>query len=124
MTRIDTAIKTREIVTIGPRAGHAVGLKGIALGYSGQYDTVKIGFVDEAGNYTGEFTKIIAKHVVFAAPKTEDHSGCQSNEERSPFNTGRKTCLGSVTARRVSYGLGTSWKCAKHWNDDAAEGSR
>lgn len=123
--RIDTAIKNREIVRIGDRAGHAVGEVGIALGYNAQYDSVKIGFVDDAGNYTGESTKIKANHVEFIDPvavkavpvEIPDHGGCQSNEERSPFSTGRKTCAGEVTARRVPYGLGTSWKCSKHWSD-------
>lgn len=67
MNRIDTAITNREIVKIGARAGHAQGLKGIALGYNANYDTVKVGFVNESGEYTGEYTKVGAAHIEFVA---------------------------------------------------------
>lgn len=128
MNRIDTAITNREIVKIGARAGHAQGLKGIALGYNAQYDTVKVGFVNESGEYTGEYTKVGAAHIEFVTEteavqpsevKTPEvsapsnHWGCSANEERSPFHTGRKTCAGEVTANRTPDGI--VWLCERHW---------
>lgn len=123
MNRIDNAIRNRETVAIGSGAGHAVGMRGIALGYNVQYDTVKVGFVNESGEYTGEYTKVGAAHIEFIETEepVTDHNGCGSNEERSPFSTGRKTCTGPVTGRSVLLGLGTSWKWAKHWDDYAQD---
>lgn len=64
MNRLTTAIDNREIVRI-VNAGPRTGLVGIALGYNAQYDTVKVGFVDEAGEYTGEYTKAGCSQIEF-----------------------------------------------------------
>lgn len=58
MDSIDNAIRNRSLVRITERSGHGKGLVGIALGYNAQYDSVKVGFVDDQGNYTGEYTKV------------------------------------------------------------------
>lgn len=65
MARLNTAIDNREIVRIGARAGRLVGTVGIALGYNANYHTVKIGFVDENGEYNGESTRIGANHIEY-----------------------------------------------------------
>lgn len=59
-TELDTAINNRAMVRITNRSGHAKGLSGIALGYNRFYHTVKVGFVDDNGNYTGDYTKVSA----------------------------------------------------------------
>lgn len=53
-------IKTplRTMIKVSDTHGWAAGKVGLYLGYNAQYDTVKVGFVNEAGEYTGEFTKV------------------------------------------------------------------
>lgn len=60
---LDEATKNRAIVT--GKVGQTV-VTGIALGHSlrrSSVPTVKIGFVDESGNYTGDFTHVPAGNV-------------------------------------------------------------
>lgn len=56
--QINQAISTRARVQISERNGWAAGTEGLALGYSDLYDSVKVGFVDASGSYTGEYTKV------------------------------------------------------------------
>lgn len=63
MWDLSSAIVNRSTVRITDYSGHAVGLTGILLGYNAMYDSVKVGFVDQAGEYTGEYTKVSRKAV-------------------------------------------------------------
>lgn len=58
LTDIDTAVAQRAAVKISDRSGHAAGTTGILMGYHAGYDNVKVGFVDESGEYTGDFTTV------------------------------------------------------------------
>lgn len=58
ISQIDTAVADRAPVKISERNAWAPGIKGILLGYRDLYDNVKVGFVDESGQYTGEFTTV------------------------------------------------------------------
>jgi hypothetical protein len=51
---IDTHVAARAAVRI--TFGPAKGMTGILLGYNQQYDTVRVGFLDENGAYSGEKT--------------------------------------------------------------------
>jgi hypothetical protein len=57
-TQIDNAVSTRARVRISENHGWAAGKEGIAMGYHASYNNLKVGFVDEAGEYTGESTVI------------------------------------------------------------------
>ncbi len=63
MDQINEAIRNRSAVRISDRNGYHKGLTGIALGYRAAYGSIKVGFVDADGQYTGEFTMVAAKHV-------------------------------------------------------------
>jgi len=63
MEAIHTAIRDRSAVRVSERHGWAAGLTGIAMGYGWLYDSVKVGFVDDAGRYTGEFTRVPSRAV-------------------------------------------------------------
>jgi hypothetical protein len=63
MNRLNAAIENREIVRVA--SGRIAGREGIALGYNAQYDTVKLGFIDENDQYTGEYTKVGRKEIEF-----------------------------------------------------------
>ena len=54
----ETAVHHRSVVRIKDTSVFAAGRTGIALGYHDSYDTIKVGFVDESGMYTGEFTTV------------------------------------------------------------------
>lgn len=58
ITTVESLINTRGMIKISERNGWAAGTVGIALGYNAQYDTVRVGFVDAEGNYTGEKTTV------------------------------------------------------------------
>lgn len=51
---IRTPLRTRIKVS----DGWAADVEGIYLGYNAQYDSVKVGLVDEDGNYTGDHTRV------------------------------------------------------------------
>lgn len=62
-TQIDQAVSTRARVRIGERNGYHKGVEGIAMGFRSAYESIKVGFVDETGEYTGESTTVYFKHV-------------------------------------------------------------
>lgn len=55
---LDRLISTRGLVKISDRNGWAAGVTGIALGFRPLYGNVKVGFVDDMGEYTGEYTLV------------------------------------------------------------------
>ncbi|MFJ8676832.1 hypothetical protein [Streptomyces sp. NPDC093589] len=61
--QIDKAVSTRARVRISERLGWAAGMEGIAMGYRATYDSIKVGFVDTDGDYTGEYTTVPRKSV-------------------------------------------------------------
>jgi hypothetical protein len=65
---IKTPLRTR--IRISDGNGWAAGVEGIYMGYNANYDTVKVGFVDADGNYTGDHTRVSrsAATVVEKAP--------------------------------------------------------
>lgn len=65
---INTPLRTR--IRISDDNGWAAGIECIYLGYNAQYDSVKVGFVDADGNYTGDHTRVprSAASVVDTAP--------------------------------------------------------
>lgn len=66
ISQTDQAVTTRAAVRISQNNGWAKGTNGIALGYNTYYDTIKVGFTDDNGQYTGEYTKVSRKHVDLA----------------------------------------------------------
>ncbi|MFE2640234.1 hypothetical protein ACFXKF_36725 [Streptomyces scopuliridis] len=56
--QIHEAVSTRAGVRISERNGWAAGVEGIAMGYRDNYDSLKVGFVDAEGKYTGEYTTV------------------------------------------------------------------
>jgi hypothetical protein len=66
--QIDQAISTRALVRISDTHGWAPGVTGIAMGFRPNYGTIKIGFVDGNGKYTGEFTVVSYKSVELVEP--------------------------------------------------------
>ncbi|MDQ0809790.1 hypothetical protein QFZ63_001504 [Streptomyces sp. B3I7] len=58
MAQIDQAVSTRGRIRISKRNGWAAGVEGIAMGYCASYDSIKVGFLDADGNYTGEYTTV------------------------------------------------------------------
>jgi hypothetical protein len=58
MAQIDQAVSTRARIRISKRNGWAAGLEGIAMGYRAAYDSIKVGFLDADGNYSGEYTTV------------------------------------------------------------------
>lgn len=69
---IGNAVTTRARVRITEGNGHHKGVTGIALGYNAQYDSIKVGFIDANGNYTGDYTVVSVQHVevIESAPET------------------------------------------------------
>lgn len=57
-SQINKAVTTRAHVRISERNGWAAGVEGIALGFRNLYGTIKVGFVDANGDYTGEYTTV------------------------------------------------------------------
>lgn len=66
--QIDQAVSTRARVRISKDHGWAPGVEGIAMGYRPNYGTIKIGFADTDGKYTGEFTVVSSKSVELVEP--------------------------------------------------------
>lgn len=58
LNTLETLIAGRGTVKISDRNGWGAGRTVIALGYSLQYDWVRVGFMDESGEYTGERTSV------------------------------------------------------------------
>lgn len=58
MAQIDQAVSTQARIRISNRNGWAAGVEGIAMGYRTSYDSIKVGFLDADGNYTGEYTTV------------------------------------------------------------------
>lgn len=71
-SQICQAVDTRAKVRVSERNGYHKGLIGIAMGYRDTYGSVKIGFLDENGNYTGDYTTVHADHVELVEPETEE----------------------------------------------------
>jgi hypothetical protein len=57
-SQIAKAVSTRARVRISERNGWAAGVEGIALGFRNLYGSIKVGFVDANGDYTGEYTVV------------------------------------------------------------------
>ena len=57
------AVVTRSRVRISNRNGWAQGIEGIALGYRPGWGSVKVGFIDDDGSYTGDWTVVPVLHV-------------------------------------------------------------
>jgi hypothetical protein len=53
---VDTTLRT--MIKVSDTHGWAAGTVGLYLGYNAQYDSVKVGFVDADGEYTGEYTRV------------------------------------------------------------------
>ena len=66
--QIDQAVSTRALVRISATHGWAPGVTGIAMGFRPAYGSIKIGFVDSKGAYTGEFTVVSHKSVELVEP--------------------------------------------------------
>ncbi|MFC1420779.1 hypothetical protein [Streptacidiphilus cavernicola] len=79
---IGTAVTTRALVRITEGNGHHKGVAGIALGYNAQYDSIKVGFIDASGNYTGDYTTVAVQHVevVESAPEAT-HTATEATPE-------------------------------------------
>lgn len=60
MAQINKLIDNRSLIRVTNRSGHAKGLVGIALGYNPNYHSIKVGMVDDAGKYTGDYVKVSA----------------------------------------------------------------
>ncbi|MET8571801.1 hypothetical protein [Streptomyces sp. NPDC004783] len=58
MAQIDQAVSTQARIRISKNNGWAAGVEGIAMGYRASYDSIKVGFLDADGNYTGEYTTV------------------------------------------------------------------
>lgn len=52
------AVITRSKIRVNSNHGWAAGRVGIALGYNAQYSSVKVGFLDESGEYSGDYTRV------------------------------------------------------------------
>lgn len=52
------AVITRSKIRVNSNHGWAAGRVGIALGYNAQYNSVKVGFLDESGEYSGDYTRV------------------------------------------------------------------
>lgn len=57
-TQVDAAVSTRARVRISAGHGWATGREGVAIGYRALYNNIKVGFVDESGEYNGEYTMV------------------------------------------------------------------
>jgi hypothetical protein len=93
---IDKAVETRAKVRISARNGWAPGVVGMALGYRAKYDNVKVGFVDDAGNYTGEYTMVPAKSV-----EVVDEAAAEAPREATVNNNFRETTVRVFGVERV-----------------------
>jgi hypothetical protein len=69
--QIDYAVTTRARVQISPTNGWAAGTIGIAMGYNNAYGTIKVGFIDADGQYTGDYTKVSYKDVSLVTETSE-----------------------------------------------------
>lgn len=61
--QIDQAVSTRARVRISESNGYHKGAEGVALGFRSTYGSIKVGFVDADGEYTGESTTVYFEHV-------------------------------------------------------------
>lgn len=61
---VRSAAATGQIVRIA--SGHAAGTVGVLRNYNVAYDAVKVGFLDEDGNYNGDYTTTSASSVKIA----------------------------------------------------------
>jgi hypothetical protein len=75
VAQIDQAVSTRARIRISERNGWAAGVEGIAMGYSSSYDSIKVGFLDSDGNYTGEYTTVPRTMLELAEEVTVENAG-------------------------------------------------
>lgn len=61
--QIDDAVTIRARVRVSERSGFHKGAEGIVLGFRPLYGTLKVGFTDDSGEYTGECTTVAFEHV-------------------------------------------------------------
>lgn len=62
-TQLDKAIADRAQIRITEGSGYHKGVIGIAMGFRPAYGNVKVGFIDEDGLYTGDYTVVSYEHV-------------------------------------------------------------
>jgi hypothetical protein len=74
VAQIDQAVSTRARIRISERNGWAAGVEGIAMGYSSSYDSIKVGFLDADGNYTGEYTTVPRTMLELAEEATTENA--------------------------------------------------
>lgn len=92
---IDKLISTRGLVKINDRNGWAAGVIGIALGFRPLYGNMKVGFVDDKGEYTGEYTMVPLSMVEeVTAPVQPEPNVCGIRAGRSvERNTSRENIV-------------------------------
>lgn len=98
---LDQLISTRGRIKISHRNGWAAGVTGIALGFNTLYGNVKIGFIDDNGDYTGEYTKVSLSMVEVATTPDDmdEYCGIMHTE------TGYKCTLSGEHTEHVAQGL-------------------
>lgn len=105
MSEMTAAIRTRSAVRITNRSGHAKGMTGIAMGYNPSYHSVKVGFLNADGSYSGEYTKIGFDCIEIIADDTTDTE--DATAPAGPMHTHCLTCgraLRSDKSRRIGQG--------------------
>jgi hypothetical protein len=93
-TAVDTAVYTRATVRVKDTNGWAAGRTGIAMGYNASYDTVKIGFVDVDGMYTGDSTRV-PRTMVELVTEEETTAGTPETTEEVTVGSGASFVYGS-----------------------------
>lgn len=75
VAQIDQAVSTRARIRISERNGWAAGAEGIAMGYCASYDSIKVGFLDSDGTYTGEYTTVPRTMLELVEEATVENAG-------------------------------------------------
>lgn len=111
--QIDTAITNRARVQISPTHGWAAGTIGIAMGYNNAYGTIKVGFIDADGKYTGDYTKVSYKDVSLV-PETPENTPTYRwimylHNPLGGFDVERHTTLTDTKQALIEYGRNTGF---------------
>lgn len=63
LTQVSKAVADQARVRISERNDYHKGVEGIAVGFSPTYGNIKVGFLDENGEYSGDYTAVRYEHV-------------------------------------------------------------
>jgi hypothetical protein len=104
IAHIEQAVTTRARVRISKNNGWAASGEGIAMGYSASYDSIKVGFLDTDGNYTGDYTTVPRTMLELAEEATT-----QNTETNAPSPEQDQTTVQTMAANLTDEALCLAW---------------